>query len=1003
MRKAYLSLVSLLIFAAPVVRAQIQGTITTVAGGVPNNVSALQVDLFASAVFETSNGSLYISGGNILGGYNIYKVDASGQLTTVAGNGTSGFSGDGGPATSAQLNYPFGLFVDSFGNIFFADSNNNRVREVVAATGNIQTVAGIGTAGLGGDGGPATSAQLNNPSGVFVDSFGNIFISDAHSIREVVAATGNIHTVAGNGASGFSGDGGPATSAQLDYPAGVFIDSSGNIFIADSYNNRIREVVAATGNIQTVAGSGPSGFRASGFSGDGGPATSAQINNPADVFVDSFGNIFIADSNNNRVREVFAATGNIQTVAGNGTGGFSGDGGPATSAQLNYPSGVFVDTFGNILIAASSIREVIAATGNIQTVAGSGTSGLIGDGGQATSALLNYPSGVFVDSSSDIFIVDSNNCRIREVVAATGNIQTVAGNGTCGFSGDGGPANSAELFIPSGVFVDSSGNIFIADSINNVIRDVVAATGNIQTVAGNGTSGFSGDGGPATNAQLRNPTSVFVDRSGNIFIADSYNNVIREVVTATGNIQTVAGNGTGGFSGDGGPATSAQLNNFPSGVFVDSSGNIFIADTNNHRIREVVAATGNIQTVAGDGVLGQNGTGGFSGDGGPATSAQLNYPSDVFVDSLGNVFIVDTFNYRIREVVTATGNIQTIAGNGIPGFSGDGGPATNAQLDFYVQLGLPVGLWADSSGNLFFSDIQNWRIRSIAGIASVAEALLSSSSLTFSGQILSAASQAQTITLTNGGNAALTVTGVSIAGTNSGDFKTTNGCGATVAPTANCTFQITFTPTALGNRTAALVISDNAIGGPQSITLSGQGTDFSMSAATGGSTSATLVAGQMATFNLQVSPLSSFTGSVTLACSGAPAHAACTPSTTSLNVNGTTPSAFTVTVTTTARSLAPPLAIRRPFLRTPPWPIPILFLLAMAMGMIAIVSRARPARTFMSLGIILLCGALLPAGGCGGSSNLPPAGGTPPGNYILTVTGTEQGVSHTLNLTLTVK
>jgi len=577
------------------------------------------------------------------------------------------------------------------------------------------------------------------------------------------------------------------------------------------------------------------------------------------------------------------------------------------------------------------------------------------------------------------------------VVAATGNIQTVAGNGTPGFSGDGGPATSAQLNNPAGVFVDSFGNIFIPDLYR--IREVVAATGTIETVAGNGTYCFSGDGGPATGAQLNLPSGVFVDSFGNIFIPDTYNDRIRKVVAATGTIQTVAGNGTCCFSGDGGPATSAQLA-LPSGVFVDSLDNIFIADNSNQRIREVVAATGTIQTVAG------NGTSGFSGDGGPATSAQLDFPAGVFIDSLGDIFIADEGNNRIRAVVAATGDIQTVAGSATEGFSGDGGPATNAQLSLYTGL-VPVGLWADALGNLFFSDTQNRRIRSIADIASVAEARLSSSSLTFSGQIVSATSQAQTITITNGGNSALTITGAGITGTNSGDFKMTNGCGATVAPTANCTFQITFTPTALGNRTAALVISDNAIGSPQRITLSGQGTDFSMSAATGGSTSATLTAGQMATFNLQVSPLSSFSGSVTLACSGAPAHAACTPSTTSLNVSGTTPSAFTVTVTTMARSLVPPLAIRRPFLRTPPWPIPILFLLVMV-GMIAIVSRARPPRIFVSLGITLLCVALLPAGGCGGSSNPPPAGGTPPGTYILTVTGTEQGVSHSLSLILTV-
>jgi sugar lactone lactonase YvrE len=290
---------------------------------------------------------------------------------------------------------------------------------------------------------------------------------------------------------------------------------------------------------------------------------------------------------------VVAATGNIQTVAGNGTFGFSGDGGPAINATLHSPTGVFVDRFGNIFIADtgnSRVREVVAATGNIQTVAGNGTFGFSGDGGPAISAALSGPEGVFLDSSGNIFIADSGNQRIREVAAATGNIQTMAGNGTFGFGGDGGPATNATFFDPSDLSVDCSGNIFIADSGNQRIREVVAATGFIQTVAGNGTFGFSGDGGPATNAELAQPTGVYVDSSGNLFIVDTYNSRIREVVAATGIIQTVAGNGTFGFSGDGGPATSAELDlrvGFSNGITGDRHGNLLIAEESNSRIRRI--------------------------------------------------------------------------------------------------------------------------------------------------------------------------------------------------------------------------------------------------------------------------------------------------------------------------------------------------------------------------------------------------------------------------------
>jgi sugar lactone lactonase YvrE len=414
----------------------------------------------------------------------------------------------------------------------------------------------------------------------------------------VVAATGKIETVAGNGTTGFSGDGGPATSATLGVPGGVSVDSSGNIFIADTGNKRIRKVAAATGNIQTVAGNGTFGY-----SGDGGPATTTTLNIPSDVYADGSGNLFISDTFNHRIRKVVAATGTIQTVAGNGTAGFSGDGGLATSATLHFPKGVFVDSSGNIFTADyfnARIREVAAATGNIQTVAGNGTFGYSGDGGPATSAGFVGPTGVFVDSSGNLFIPD--NSRIREVIGATGIIQTVAGNGTYGFGGDGGPATSAELYVPIGVCVDSFGNIFIADTNNNRIREVVAATGTIQTVAGNGSSGFSGDGGPATSAQLAGPKGVYVDSSGNLFIADAYNGRIREVDASTGFIQTVAGNGAFGFSGDGGPATSAELDlrvGFSNGITGDRQGNLFVTEESNSRIRKISGLVAVVGITAG--------------------------------------------------------------------------------------------------------------------------------------------------------------------------------------------------------------------------------------------------------------------------------------------------------------------------------------------------------------------------------------------------------------------
>ena len=611
--------------------------------------------------------------------YNVvFRRDGvTGILTVVAGNGAPGFSGDNGPATSAQLNRPNGVAVDSAGNLYIADTYNDRVRKV--SNGLITTVAGTGVRGFSGDNGPATSVELGLPSGVAVDSAGNLFITDSYNNLVRKVSNGVITTVAGNGTGGYSGDNGPATSAELEYPFGVGVDSAGNIYIADFFNNIIREV--SNGVITTLAGNGTQGF-----SGDNGPATSAQLNRPYEVAADSAGNIYIVDTGNSRVRKV--SNGAITTVAGNGFVGYGGDNGPATSAELFYPQGIAVDSAGNIYIADTNnyrVRKV--SSGEIVTVMGNGTYGFNGDNGPATSAQLGSPSGVVADSAGSLYIADTFNNRIRKV--SNGAITTVAGNGNTGRGGDNGPATSAQLYRPYGVATDSAGNVYIADTINNLIRKV--SNGVITTVAGTGAYGSSGDNGPATSAQLFYPYGVAVDSSGDLYIADTANYRVRKV--SSGVITTVAGNGTYGFSGDNGPAVSAELS-APFGIAVDSAGSFYIADDNN-RVRRV--SNGVITTVAG------NGTYGFGGDNGPATGAELADPAGVAVDSAGNIYIVDTYNNRIRRV--SNGVITTVAGNGTLGSSGDNGPATGA------ELALPSGAAVDSAGNVYVGDTYNNRIR----------------------------------------------------------------------------------------------------------------------------------------------------------------------------------------------------------------------------------------------------------------------------------------------------
>jgi trimeric autotransporter adhesin len=676
----------------------------------------------------------------------VFKVDTSGNLTVFAGTGVAGYSGDNGPATSAQLSEPEGVAVDASGDVFIADSNNLVVREV--SGGTITTAAGNGQYGYSGDGGPATSAMLTVPYGIAVTAAGNLLIVDAFNYRIRQVAGGVISTVAGNGTPGYSGDGGPAIGAELSsYFVGVAADAAGNFYIADSDNSVIRKV-NTSGIISTIAGTAGT----FGYSGDNGPATAASLNFPGGVAVDAAGNVYIADTDNNRIRKV-VTSGTISTVAGNGIQGYAGDNGPATSASLDVPGGITVDAAGDMLIAdtySEHIRKVIPA-GTITTVAGNGAYRYAGDGGPATNAALNHPNDIAVDNSGDVLIADLLNERVREV-SNNGTIATVAGNGIAGFSGDNGLATSASLFYPGWLAIDGSGNLYIADEANYRVRKVNPA-GTITTVAGNGVYGYSGDNGPATSASMSEPAGLAVDAGGNLYIADIYNHVVRKVDTS-GTITTIAGNGTEGHSGDGGPATSASFES-PVGLAVDASGNLFISDEGYPVVRKVTTG-GIIWTVAGNGKYGYsgdngpatsatlstpigvavdalgnlfiadagnsdvrevaggvittvagNGTFGFSGDGGAPTSAALSSPHAVTLDAAGNLYIADQGNERIREV---TG----LPKSGVPGdFNGTGhtdvvwqDPATGQSQVWYLSgaLGTTLTGAADISGS------NTWRI-----------------------------------------------------------------------------------------------------------------------------------------------------------------------------------------------------------------------------------------------------------------------------------------------------
>jgi len=451
----------------------------------------------------------------------VIKVDPSGSSTTIAGIGSREFSGDGGRATEAGMDFT-GITLDAEGNLFIADTWNHRVRRVDRSTGIIVTVAGNGEDGFSGDFGPAVDASLSRPDRIAIDGDGNLFIADTgnNRVRRVDSSTGVITTVAGNGNKGFHMvDGRVATLASLDGPTGLVVDPNGNLFFADTFNNRILRVDGAAGIISIVAGNGERAF-----SGDGGKGTEASLNRPQGVAVDAVGNMYIADTDNHRVRHLNSVTGTIETIAGNGENSFSGDGGPATTATLSNPRGVAVDGQGNVFVSVGGAADLFSPFG-IRRV-----DGFTGTITSVSSGADRWWGVAYIVHDGDSLLFDNGQYnQVQRLDLATGNVTIAAGSLGSGFSGDGGAATNARLNFLRGIAIDYDGNLFIADRYNHRIRRVDATTGVITTVVGTGEPGFAGDGGPAEEARLAFPDAVSVDASGNLYIADLYNNRIRAV------------------------------------------------------------------------------------------------------------------------------------------------------------------------------------------------------------------------------------------------------------------------------------------------------------------------------------------------------------------------------------------------------------------------------------------------------------------------------------------
>lgn len=838
----------------------------------------------------------------------VRKVTPAGIISTIAGKpGSVGYTGDGGPATAALLNNPYGIEVDRDGNVLIGDISNYEIRKIDMTTGIITTVAGIrGSAGYTGDGGPATSAKLYTAYTAAGDAAGNIYIADNHNnvIRRVDPA-GNISTFAGTGTAGHTGDGGPAKNATLSGPYSVWCDPAGNLYINElgSGSSYIRMVDTA-GIIHTLAGVGTAGY-----TGDG-PATSVELNTPHGAVIDGLGNLFITDETNQIIREVNSA-GNLFTIAGqHGSGGSTGDGGAASAAKVYYPYGMATDSSNNLYepdasgnrirrlslntalpatnVASSSAAQklfvssatavtptaatftpsgefsagtlsgcslgstlaanavctipvtfhpampglrtgqlaitdangyvsVIGITGmgmapavafgpaTLSTVAGTGTAGYSAASAPAASAPVSAPRGGVVDSGGNIYFADSGNNVIRRIDAASGAMTTVAGTGSAGYSGDGAKATAAQLSAPAKVVVDAAGDLYIADTGNSVIRYVDAATGNISTIAGNGTAAYTGDGGAATSGSLNRPQGLAVDLGGHVYVADTGNNAIRYFGKG-GQISTFAGNGAPGYAGDGGNVYGSRLN-APQAVLLDGQGDVYIADTGNSVLR-MVSTTNRITTIAG-----QQGVNANAGDGSVATSATLANPSDIAMDAAGDIYVAA--NGLVR-MIDGNGNISTIAGTSASGsYSGEGGAATGAVIPAPAS-----NVFVDSAANVYVADTAGNRVLEIASATP--------RTVTFSKQAPNTTGSAQRVAVQNAGNSTLQLSNIAVNGPFALESGDPTACTPTtaLAPGTSCSLSITFTPTATGQFTGSITLTDNALNNnasTQTINLSGQG------------------------------------------------------------------------------------------------------------------------------------------------------------------------------------
>jgi DNA-binding beta-propeller fold protein YncE len=608
----------------------------------------------------------------------------TGLVSTLAG--TAGVYGaDDGSGAVARFNYPYGITTDGT-NLYIADTGSCTIRKIVLSTGTVTTLAG--TAGIiGSADGTGTLASFNGPLGITTDGI-NLYVADFvnSTIRKIVIVTGTVSTLAGSPTATGSVDG-TGAAARFNGPSGITTDGT-NLYVADTDNHTIRKIVISTGAVTTFAG-------AAGLPGSSdGTGTFVKFNRPFGITTDGT-NLYVADTYNNTIRKIGISTGAVITLAGKaGTpGSTDGDG---LSAQFYYPFGITTDGT-NLYVADdynNTIRKIVTATGAVTTLAG--TAGITGSvDGTGTAARFYYPHGIATDGTN-LYVTDAYNHTIRKIVITTGAVRTRVST-LAGTPGSLGSANGigtlASFNGPSSITTDGT-NLYVADTDNSSIRKIVIATGAVTTLAG--TAGITGSAdGTGAAAQFYYPYGIATDGT-NLYVADTYNNTIRKIVTATGAVTTLAG--AAGIIGSTDGTGAAARFYYPVGMTSDGA-NLYVADTFNHTIRKIVISTGLVSTFAGA-------AGSYGSADGTGTAAQFDHPYGVTIDTNGtNLYVSDTYNHTIRKIVISTGAVTTLAGTVGSYGSADG---NGSAARFYY----PSGITTDGT-NLYVADTDNHTIRKI--------------------------------------------------------------------------------------------------------------------------------------------------------------------------------------------------------------------------------------------------------------------------------------------------